>query len=67
VLSTPLRCDEAQAENEEVLLQIRDISFVMPARKKYDLCFTRHYLYARAAKADSPAPGMAYAWKDMGG
>ncbi len=51
---------------ETVLLEIKDISVSIPQRKKFDLCFTKHYLYARASGTMSPVPGIVYAWKDIG-
>ncbi|OAA56139.1 negative regulator of DNA transposition protein [Niveomyces insectorum RCEF 264] len=53
------------AATEAVLLEIRDISVSLPQRKKLSLCFTKNYLYARAANDTGPVQGIAYAWKDI--
>jgi hypothetical protein len=54
------------AAAEPVLLEIKDISLTVPQRKKYDLCFTRNFLYARAAGSAVPVQGIVYAWRDIG-
>lgn len=54
------------AAADAVLLEIKDISLTVPQRKKYDLCFTRHFLYARAAGSAVPVQGVVYAWRDIG-
>ncbi|CAK7262622.1 hypothetical protein SEPCBS57363_000160 [Sporothrix epigloea] len=54
------------AAAETVLLQVKDISVSVPQRKKYDLCFTPSYLYARASGTTVPVPGIVYAWHDIG-
>lgn len=56
----------AAAAAEDVLLVIKDISVSVPQRKKYDLCFSPSYLYARPSGASEPVQGMMYAWKDIG-
>jgi hypothetical protein len=56
----------ADALADPVLLEIKDVSVTAPQRKKYDLCFTRTFLYARAPGTSVPAPGMVYPWKDVG-
>ncbi|KIH90033.1 negative regulator of DNA transposition protein [Sporothrix brasiliensis 5110] len=53
------------AAAETVLLEVKDISVSIPQRKKYDLCFTKNYLYARAANTTTPVPGIVYAWTDF--
>ncbi|CAK7204339.1 hypothetical protein SEUCBS139899_007094 [Sporothrix eucalyptigena] len=53
------------AAAEPVLLEVKDISVSIPQRKKYDLCFTQNYLYARASNTTAPVPGIVYAWKDI--
>ncbi|KAL1892634.1 hypothetical protein Sste5346_006919 [Sporothrix stenoceras] len=53
------------AAAETVLLEVKDISVSIPQRKKYDLCFTPNYLYARASNTTTPVPGIVYAWKDF--
>lgn len=57
----------AAATAETLLLEVKDISLSIPQRKKYDLCFTKNYLYARASGTEVPVPGIVYAWKDIGG
>lgn len=54
------------AASEDVLLEIKDISLSAPQRKKYDLCFTKNFLYARASGTSAPAQGIVYPWKDIG-
>ncbi|OLN86581.1 Histone chaperone [Colletotrichum chlorophyti] len=53
------------AADEEVLLEIKEISVSVPARKKYDLCFTANHLYARAPNTTVPVDGIIYAWEDI--
>ncbi|KAH8821234.1 putative chaperone protein [Xylogone sp. PMI_703] len=48
-----------------ILLEIKDISVVVPQRKKYTLCFTPTHLYARLPDSKDPAPGISYAWNDI--
>ncbi|KAK4107186.1 Rtt106-domain-containing protein [Canariomyces notabilis] len=50
---------------EQVLLEIKDISVTAPQRKKYDLCFTKNFLYARAPGSSTPVAGIVYPWKDI--
>ncbi|CAK7220131.1 hypothetical protein SBRCBS47491_004085 [Sporothrix bragantina] len=57
--------DLASAAAEPVLLEVKDISVSIPQRKKYDLCFTQNYLYARASNTTAPVPGIVYAWRDI--
>ncbi|PVH86523.1 Rtt106-domain-containing protein [Cadophora sp. DSE1049] len=52
--------------NDPVLLEIKDISVVVPQRKKYTLCFTSTHLYARLPDSKEPAPGISFAWSDIG-
>lgn len=59
-----LGADAAAAE--PVLLEIKDISVSVPQRKKYDLCFTKNFLYARASGSPVPVQGIVYPWKDIG-
>lgn len=54
------------AAADAVLLEIKDISLTVPQRKKYDLCFTKNFLYARAAGSAVPVQGIVYAWRDIG-
>ncbi|KAK5662129.1 hypothetical protein OQA88_8034 [Cercophora sp. LCS_1] len=52
-------------ESDPVLLEIKDISVSVPQRKKYDLCFTKNYLYARASGASVQAQGIVYPWRTI--
>lgn len=54
------------AAEEEVDLVIGEISVSVPQRKKYDICLTAGHLYARAPGTNTPVPGIAYAWKEIG-
>ncbi|TDZ58563.1 Histone chaperone [Colletotrichum trifolii] len=56
---------KGNAADEEVLLEIKEISVSVPQRKKYDLCFTPNYLYARAPNTKTPVEGVIYAWEDI--
>ncbi|EGS22561.1 putative chaperone protein [Thermochaetoides thermophila DSM 1495] len=51
--------------SEPVLLEIKDISVVVPQRKKYDICFTQSCLFAKAQGATGPAPGLVYPWIEI--
>ncbi|KAH7342407.1 hypothetical protein BKA65DRAFT_504028 [Rhexocercosporidium sp. MPI-PUGE-AT-0058] len=51
--------------SDPVLLEIKDISVVVPQRKKYTLCFTSTHLYARLPDSKAPAPGISFAWSDI--
>jgi hypothetical protein len=59
-----LSADAAVAD--PVLLEVKDISVTAPQRKKYDLCFTKNFLYARASGSSVPVQGIVYPWKDIG-
>lgn len=59
-----LGADAAAAD--PVLLEIKDISVSVPQRKKYDLCFTKNFLYARASGSAVPVQGIVYPWRDIG-
>lgn len=48
---------------ESVLLEIKEISVSVPQRKKFELCFTDHYIYARAPNTTAPIPAITYAWE----
>jgi len=52
--------------NDPVLLEIKDISVVVPQRKKYTLCFTSTHLYGRLPDSKEPAAGISFAWSDIG-
>lgn len=54
------------ASQEEVLLEVKEISVSVPQRKKFELCFTPRHLYARAPGTTAPAAGIVYAWEDIG-
>ncbi|EAQ87097.1 hypothetical protein CHGG_03716 [Chaetomium globosum CBS 148.51] len=53
------------AATDPVLLELRDISVTAPQRKKYDLCFTKNFLYARASGTSVPVQGVVYPLKDI--
>ncbi|KAH7412652.1 hypothetical protein BKA64DRAFT_659291 [Cadophora sp. MPI-SDFR-AT-0126] len=55
----------AATANDPVLLEIKEISVVVPQRKKYTLCFTSTHLYARLPDSKDPAPGISFAWSDI--
>ncbi|KAI1376000.1 Rtt106-domain-containing protein [Hypoxylon crocopeplum] len=50
---------------ENILLEIKDISVSIPQRKKFELCFTPKHLFARTPGTTAPFPGIVYAWKDI--
>ncbi len=52
--------------DEPILLEIKDISVVVPQRKKYTLCFTSKHLFARLPDSKEPVPGISFAWSDIG-
>lgn len=54
------------AEHDPIVLEIKDVSVVVPQRKKYDLVFTQNYLYARAPGTSTPVQGIVYSWRDLG-
>jgi hypothetical protein len=56
----------AASGDDPILLEIKDISLVIPQRKKYTLCFTSSHLYARLPDSQEPVPGISYAWADIG-
>lgn len=47
-------------------MEIKEISVVVPQRKKLEICFTANHLYARAPGTTAPLPGISYAWRDIG-
>lgn len=55
----------AKAE-DPVLLETKDISMVIPLRKKYTLCFTATHIYARLPDSKEPVAGTSFAWADIG-
>lgn len=56
----------ATASTEPVLLEIKELSFSMPQRKKFDVCITQNHFYARAPGTTEPVSGACHAWKDIG-
>jgi hypothetical protein len=56
----------AASSNDPVLLEVKDISVVIPQRKKYTLCFTASHLYVRLPDSKEPVPGISFAWSDIG-
>ena len=56
----------AASGKDPVLLELKDISLVIPQRKKYTLCFTSSHLYARLPDSKEPVAGTSYAWSDIG-
>ncbi|KZL86987.1 negative regulator of dna transposition [Colletotrichum incanum] len=63
--TAPKSSGTGNAADEEVLLEIKEISVSVPQRKKYDLCFTANHLYARAPNTTTPVEGIIYAWEDI--
>ncbi|KAK4175819.1 hypothetical protein QBC36DRAFT_17912 [Triangularia setosa] len=53
------------AASEQVLLEIKDISASAPQRKKYDVCFTKNFLYAKQSGSSVPVQGIVYPWKEI--
>ena len=51
---------------DKVLLEVKEISVSIPQRKKFELCFTQNYLYARAPGTNAPVTGIVYSWQDIG-
>ncbi|KAJ6786686.1 hypothetical protein PWT90_06100 [Aphanocladium album] len=51
--------------DDEVLLCVKEISVSVPQRKKFELCLTQNFLYARAPGTTVPIQGMVYAWTDI--
>ncbi|KAH8596438.1 hypothetical protein B0O99DRAFT_685960 [Bisporella sp. PMI_857] len=51
--------------SDPILLEVKDISVVIPQRKKYSLCFTSSHLYTRLPQSEEPVSGMRFAWKDI--
>lgn len=54
------------AAEEVVLLEVKEVSVSIPQRKKYDLCFTKNYLYTKQVGTSIPVQGMVYKWEEMG-
>ncbi|KAI9155520.1 Histone chaperone RTT106 [Paramyrothecium foliicola] len=55
----------ANAADEPVLLEIKEISVAVPQRKKFEICFTAQHIYARAPGTTAPIPAITYAWSDI--
>ncbi|TVY20199.1 Histone chaperone [Lachnellula arida] len=55
----------AASGNDPVLLEVKEISVVIPQRKKYTLCFTASHIYARLPDSSEPVAGISFAWKDI--
>ncbi|CAL3965050.1 unnamed protein product [Diplocarpon coronariae] len=51
--------------DEPVLLEVKEISVVIPQRKKYTLCLTSQHLYARLPDSREPVPGISIAWSEI--
>ncbi|KFZ03115.1 hypothetical protein V502_11210 [Pseudogymnoascus sp. VKM F-4520 (FW-2644)] len=51
--------------NDEALLQVKEISMVVPLRKKFTIEFTENHIQARDPKTDELVPGTTYPWKDI--
>lgn len=71
--TTPAKADSkllinmANAAAEEVvLLEVKEVSVSIPQRKKYDLCFTKNYLYTKQVGTSTPVQGMVYKWEEIG-
>lgn len=56
----------AASADDEVLLEIKDISMAIPQRKKFTFCFTSSHIYARLPTSKEPVPGTSFAWQDIG-
>lgn len=54
------------AAEEVVLLEVKEVSVSIPQRKKYDLCFTKNYLYTKQVGTTTPVQGMVYKWDEIG-
>jgi hypothetical protein len=54
------------AADEPVLLHVKEISVSVPQRKKFEICLTQNFIYARAPGTTAPIPAITYAWKDIG-
>jgi hypothetical protein len=52
-------------DNEPVMLRVKDISLVIPQRKKYTLEFTASHIRARHPDTNEAITGISYAWKDI--
>jgi len=57
---------ETATGEEPVLLAVKEISLLIPQRKKFTLCFTEKFIYARTEASSEPMVGCCWAWKDIG-
>ncbi|KAI0999768.1 hypothetical protein K3495_g8430 [Podosphaera aphanis] len=48
---------------DQILLELKGISFILPQRKKYSLCFTKHHIYA--CLNEQPVAGTRLAWNEI--
>jgi hypothetical protein len=55
-----------EGDSEEAFLQIKEVSMVVPHRKKFTIEFTESYIQARDPKTNELVSGTSYAWKDIG-
>ncbi|POS74458.1 hypothetical protein DHEL01_v207150 [Diaporthe helianthi] len=53
------------AAKEVILLEVKEVSVLIPQRKKYDLCFTKNYLYTKQVDTTTPVQGMVYDWSQL--
>ncbi|KAG8164386.1 hypothetical protein KVR01_006304 [Diaporthe batatas] len=53
------------AAKEVILLEVKEVSVAIPQRKKYDLCFTKNYLYTKQVGTTAPVQGMVYDWSQL--
>jgi hypothetical protein len=52
-------------DDRPALLHIKDISLVIPQRKRYTLEFTASHIRARHPDSNEIIQGISYAWKDI--
>lgn len=52
-------------DDQAVLLQVKDISLVIPQRKRYTLEFTASHIRARHPDTNELAQGISYSWEDI--
>ncbi|KFA54388.1 hypothetical protein S40293_04312 [Stachybotrys chartarum IBT 40293] len=55
----------ANPAEEDVLLEVKEISVSVPQRKKFEICLTANYIYARTPGTTAPIPAITYAWNDV--
>ncbi|ROV92054.1 hypothetical protein VPNG_09833 [Cytospora leucostoma] len=53
------------AAKEVILLEVKEVSVSIPQRKKYDLCFTKNFLYTKQVGTTTPVQGMVYDWSQI--